>query len=32
LAENSYTPNFIRNFNFLLVQKFMGDYLQEQVD
>jgi hypothetical protein len=32
LAENSYTPNFMRNLNFIFVQKFMGDYLQEEVD
>ena len=32
MAENSYTPNFMRNLNFIFVQKFMGDYLQEEVD
>ena len=32
MAENSYTPNLMRNLNFIFVQKFMGDYLQEEVD
>jgi hypothetical protein len=32
IIENSYTAHIARNLSFALVQKHLGDYIQEQLD